>query len=234
MIATTTRARGFTMIELMCVVAIIALCLFLVVPNLDGLTPKTRLDASARRLASDMDLAQSIAIGQRGDTAVAYDLDHGTAQIIFPPKPVDPKPPDPNDPSTQPPFDDLEHGLAPSADEIAASAAAASGDKPATPAAPAAPNYEDREKLNEDPLPDDVQIVSVSQREGTIERTTGTVVVPFTPEGDDGSHVVLLRLKGPAGDAEGGKLWVRYDALTRSFEISETAITWSKIAGDSK
>jgi hypothetical protein len=93
-------------------------------------------------------------------------------------------------------------------------------------------DYENRETIPDDPLPQDVQLVSVSLQENTVQKTSGRVYVPFTPEGDDGSHVVLVRLRGAAGDAPEGRVWVRYNAMTRSFEISETELTWPKIAGD--
>src|SRR5262245_42300930 len=127
--ARSRRARGFTMIELMCVVAIIALCMFLVIPNLDSLTPKSRLEATARRIASTMDLAQAKSIGARSDTAIAYDFDQNTIWLVLPKQqPAEPPPPpDPNDPNAaQPPHDDLEHGVAPPADALNAAAPSSS------------------------------------------------------------------------------------------------------------
>lgn len=48
-------AEGFTLIELMVSVAILGLGLTIVSMNIDTFIPKTRLQASCRKLVSDMD-----------------------------------------------------------------------------------------------------------------------------------------------------------------------------------
>lgn len=227
--AAGTRA-GFTLVELLAVVAILALVLFIVVPGIDGLTPQRRLLAAGRRLASTMDVAQAMAIGDGKEIVLAYDLDRKAYWIILPPKPTAPT--DPTDPSAKPPpWDDPEHGLAPPpAPKAEGSSAPSGGGTPAPPPPPPA-NYDDRETLSEDAMPDGVELFSVTRRERD-ERTSGRIYIPFSRLGDDGSHVVGLRLAGPDGQREDGQLWVKYSSLTRTFELSPQKLEWPKASGD--
>ena len=76
--------RGFTLLELMAVVAIITILLVTVIPALDNVAPSSRLDAGGRYVAGTIELAQSEAISQRKEFVVAYDLDNNTYWIILP------------------------------------------------------------------------------------------------------------------------------------------------------
>src|SRR5581483_7108110 len=84
------RSRGgFTLLELLAVVALLGLVLFVVVPKLDNITPGARLKAAARKIGSTMELAQGQAIATGKEYTLAYDLNKGMFWIILPP-PDDP------------------------------------------------------------------------------------------------------------------------------------------------
>ncbi|MEZ6187290.1 MAG: hypothetical protein R3F62_20050 [Planctomycetota bacterium] len=65
-------------------------------------------------------------------------------------------------------------------------------------------------------LPDGVEFIGVTL--GDEERTTGKVVVPFTHLGDQGGHVVGLRLSDSDTPTE---LWIKFNPLSRSIDYSE-------------
>jgi general secretion pathway protein H len=69
------RARGVTLLELLVVLAIMALATTLVMPMLGPGVSTTDLRASARQLASGMRLARSEAMASRQDTFVTIDLE---------------------------------------------------------------------------------------------------------------------------------------------------------------
>ncbi len=68
------RRRGFTLLELLAVVALLGIILFFVVPNVDAMTPGARLKSTARKIASTMELVQGEAIASQKEFMVAYDL----------------------------------------------------------------------------------------------------------------------------------------------------------------
>ena len=61
------------------------------------------------------------------------------------------------------------------------------------------------------------------------EKTSGRLYVNFSAKGDEGSHIVCLRLKGPDGQNESGQIWVKYSSLTRTFEYGDKKLTWDKV-----
>src|SRR6478672_5841819 len=80
-----SREAGFTLLELLAVVALLGLVLFFVLPNLDNLTPRARLKSAARRIGTTMELAQGEAISSGKEFVLAYDLSKGTYWVILPP-----------------------------------------------------------------------------------------------------------------------------------------------------
>lgn len=218
------RARGgFTLIELLAVVGLLGVILFVVTPNLDNVSPRSRLRAAARRIASTIELAQGQAIASGKELVLAYDLDKRTFWLILPPK-EDEKvlnaTPDPNVPP--PPLPDIEHGPRP---EVESSQNGSS-----SPRGPL--SFAGRETFGEDLLPEDVILVSVHPASGQ-EKTSGQVYVTFSSLGNDGSHSVFLKLKGATSTTtvDDTTLSVRFNALTRTVDFANEKLEWKTIDG---
>ncbi|MBI3723109.1 prepilin-type N-terminal cleavage/methylation domain-containing protein [bacterium] len=225
---------GFTMIELLVVLGIIGLVLFVVIPNIDGMSPRYRLRSAARRIASTVELAQGQAIAQGKEVAIEYDLEHRTYWVILATSdpPADTKAKDPNAPP--PPPIDAEHGPAPVIPEGSTptpSSSTSGTSKPALPPPPPPPvSYEGRETLTPETLPDDIVIDSVSLPSGK-EATSGTIIVPFSPTGEEGSHSVLVRLRNQNGIATSDPpIAVRFNALTRTIDFGNEKLGWTQLA----
>lgn len=60
------KEKGFTLLELLVTIVIILILSGIVVPRLDTGFKNQRLDSDAKKLASNLTLAQNYAIGQRG------------------------------------------------------------------------------------------------------------------------------------------------------------------------
>jgi prepilin-type N-terminal cleavage/methylation domain-containing protein len=69
--------RGFTLIELIVVMAIVATILMMVTMRIEHLSPKYALRAAAREVGATVDLARGTSAGRGTMTAIEYDLDHG-------------------------------------------------------------------------------------------------------------------------------------------------------------
>lgn len=79
---TKIKASGFTLIELMVVVAIVGILITLAAPSFQGLFMKNKVQAAASEFQSALALARSEAIKRGGDariTVVANSLSGGTA-----------------------------------------------------------------------------------------------------------------------------------------------------------
>jgi len=76
----------------MAVIAVLGVILFVVVPNLDNVTPAARLKAAARKIGTTIELAQGQAIATGKEYTLAYDLSSGKFKLLAPP-------PDPNNPN---------------------------------------------------------------------------------------------------------------------------------------
>jgi len=255
------RSSGFTLIELTAVLAIAALLLFFALPNVDGLSPKYRLRSAARRIASTIEAAQSQAIAEGKDMAIAYDLDHGSYWVILgAPDPVVASPGTTARPGTSttatttlsssatasaPPLpqDDAEHGVFPvlpstpgststSTTTPGSTASSTSTSKPgSTPSliSQAPRSYDGRETLSPETLGDDLQIASVTLATGQ-EATSGTIIVPLSQFGDEGSHAVLVRLKNANGTAtDDAPLSVRFNALTRTIDFGDQKLGFTQL-----
>ena len=75
--------RGFSLIELMVVLAIVGMVMTLVTANLDFLVPSSRLGAGARSLASTLILAHNQAAINGEDAILSYHIDKQTYQLIL-------------------------------------------------------------------------------------------------------------------------------------------------------
>jgi len=73
---TTTRTRGFTLIEASAVLAITTILASLAVPNMQGMIDARRLDNGATQLANDIQLARSAAVLRNQSVRLTF-LPHG-------------------------------------------------------------------------------------------------------------------------------------------------------------
>lgn len=213
------RAAGFTLIEIMAVMAIIAVMMLAVIPALDGMLPSYRLSSDARKVAATAELAQGEAVSQRKPMTLAYDLDNETYWIILP-KEETAQPEDgaateggglegafgnlglAGDEVSE---DDIEHGAPPP--------------DPADAAEQEVPDdFADRDALSPTHLGDDVEFEMIVV--GDEEKRSGTVYVPFDPLGTTGSHLVALKLAVEPGE-EPISLWVKFNAMTRTIEYAD-------------
>ncbi|GIW71538.1 MAG: hypothetical protein KatS3mg102_1080 [Planctomycetota bacterium] len=78
------QPAGFTMIELIVVLAVMALALSFVVTRIDHLIPGEGLKASAREIASTIELARAGAASQGRIRAIRYDLEAGSWRLFAP------------------------------------------------------------------------------------------------------------------------------------------------------
>ena len=66
--------EGFTMIELVIVVAIIAVMTGFAIPYIIGMQPTLRVNSAARDLTTEMQLAKMRAVSQRNDYVITFDI----------------------------------------------------------------------------------------------------------------------------------------------------------------
>jgi prepilin-type N-terminal cleavage/methylation domain-containing protein len=78
------RQGGFTLIELIAVIVILALMFGLIVPNLDRISPKYSIRAVARRIASTIEEVRSQAAWEGKTFSIVYDLDEQGYWILMP------------------------------------------------------------------------------------------------------------------------------------------------------
>ena len=78
------RRAAFTLLELMTVMALIALSMAAIFRMSEALLPHTRLKASAAELASRLELARMQAVLQQEPIEWVYDLDRNGAEAFYP------------------------------------------------------------------------------------------------------------------------------------------------------
>ena len=205
----TRSRRAFTLIELIAVTVIMATLMAAVVPALDSMVPKYRMRAGAREVASLIEQAQAEAVGKRREFSVAYDLDENTYWLVLPPQDDEEDDEDADDDgglfgfggddkeTGLRPKNDVEHGLPPV--------------DPNTVQAEVDVDVMDRESLTPKQLPPGVVFTSVTL--GEDEQTTGTVYVPFSHLGNEGTHVVGFELEDDTSEL---KIFVKFAALSRT------------------
>ena len=82
--ASKSRARGFTLIELIVVVVILSVILTLAVTRLDFMVPKYRLRAATRQTAAVFQQARSRAAATGRDVYVRIHLSEGKYELLVP------------------------------------------------------------------------------------------------------------------------------------------------------
>lgn len=78
---TGRRSRGFTLLELMVVLAIMALALAVVPMQMEGTVDRARLQAAARQMAQALRLVQNQAMAQRQSQRLLVDTQHGLWRV---------------------------------------------------------------------------------------------------------------------------------------------------------
>jgi type IV fimbrial biogenesis protein FimT len=73
---------GFTKLELLVTMSILALCTSIAVPGFMNWLPNYRLKGAARDLYSNLQLAKSAAIRDRGEWAIQFDQDRNSYQVV--------------------------------------------------------------------------------------------------------------------------------------------------------
>ncbi len=80
------RDGGFTLVELLVTMTIIALATAIIVPNLGAFVPEAKLDGSAKQLLRTLDWLRSEARIQARPMSMDLDLKAGTWRMVFPPE----------------------------------------------------------------------------------------------------------------------------------------------------
>jgi type II secretion system protein H len=80
------RPCGFTLVELMVVIAIIGLVVQVVLMNMGAMIPATVLDGEAKQFISHVDWIRSEARLQGSPHSLELDLDHDRWRYVFPPE----------------------------------------------------------------------------------------------------------------------------------------------------
>ena len=93
--AALRRAAGFTFIELMIVIAILALLASIVVVNMDGMSAPTRLRGAARRIGNEVLELKTMSALKNRPMSIEFDLEKQRWRIID--QPSDTDVPDPRD-----------------------------------------------------------------------------------------------------------------------------------------
>jgi len=83
---TTARTRGFTLVELVVVIAIAGLLFQLVTANLGAMIPAHALDGACAQIVGQLDFLRSEARLQGKTYQLELDLDHNRYRIVLPPE----------------------------------------------------------------------------------------------------------------------------------------------------
>ena len=139
------RTSGFTIIELIVVVALLGIIATVVVPNLDNMSPRYKLRAAARTVGQTVAWARSLGGGIGNEYVLRYRLEENTVEILLPPQ-------EDEDPNI---------------------------------------DFDQRESLGPEILPDGVEITSILHPDGSRDEY-GTVDLVLDQYGASGSHIAII------------------------------------------
>jgi len=80
------QPAGFTLLELICVIAGMSLLIGIIAPNLTALVPTARLDGSSKAIMTKLQMARSEARIQAKRMEMEFDLEVGRYRTILPPE----------------------------------------------------------------------------------------------------------------------------------------------------
>ncbi|HZN39940.1 MAG TPA: prepilin-type N-terminal cleavage/methylation domain-containing protein [Planctomycetota bacterium] len=80
------RPAGFTLMELLVTMTVIALTFAIVVPNLSAFVPEARLEGSGKRILRELDWVRSEARIQGKRMSMEFDLERARWRIVYPPE----------------------------------------------------------------------------------------------------------------------------------------------------
>jgi prepilin-type N-terminal cleavage/methylation domain-containing protein len=78
--------EGFTLMEVLVTLTVIALTFAIVVPNLSSYVPEARLEGSGKRILRELDWVRSEARIQGKRMTMEFDLEHARWRIVYPPE----------------------------------------------------------------------------------------------------------------------------------------------------
>ena len=81
-----TSTTGFTIIELIVVIALLGIIATIVVPNLDNFSPRYKLRSAARTVGQTVAWARSLGGGIGREYVIRYRLEEDTIEILLPPE----------------------------------------------------------------------------------------------------------------------------------------------------
>ena len=81
-----SRAAGFTLMEVLVTLTVMALVFAIVVPNLSTFVPEARLEGSGKRILRELDWVRSEARIQGKRMSMDFDLDRARWRIVYPPE----------------------------------------------------------------------------------------------------------------------------------------------------
>lgn len=82
----TANERGFTLMELLVTLVVVALMFAIVVPNLGAFVPQARLEGSGKRILRELDWVRSEARIQGKRMTLEFDLQRHRWRIVYPPE----------------------------------------------------------------------------------------------------------------------------------------------------
>jgi type II secretion system protein H len=85
-VAPRAAERGFTLMELLVVLTVMALGFAIVVPNLGAFVPEAKLDSAAKQIVRTLDWVRSEARIQAKRISVDFDLSRHLWRIVYPPE----------------------------------------------------------------------------------------------------------------------------------------------------
>ena len=84
--SSVARPAGFTLMEVLVTLTVVALTFAIVVPNLSAFLPEARLEGSGKRILRELDWVRSEARIQGKRMSMEFDLERARWRIVYPPE----------------------------------------------------------------------------------------------------------------------------------------------------